>query len=134
MTLAFWAQIAASFLAILAIVWAARLMGLGGDVRIRDEAQARRLANEAVNGFVPVDVAVDRAGIGALLKDADGRHLLLRRHGVQFVGRLLDCHIEARLDRNFLTIGTGERLLPALTLDLGARAQIWAAGLRVIGA
>ncbi|MEQ1724956.1 MAG: hypothetical protein ABL882_03400 [Sphingopyxis sp.] len=126
------AQIGGSLVAILLISWAARSMGLGGDVRIRDEAQARRLANEAVDGFDPVDIVVDRAGIGALLKDAAGRHVLLRRHGAQFVGRVLDNHIEARLDRNFLTIGTGERLLPTLTLDFGTRAQVWAAGLRVL--
>lgn len=132
MTTAFLAQMAGSLLAILLIVWAAKAMGLGGDLRIRDEAQARRLANEAVDGFDPVDVALDRAGMGALLKDANGRHLLLRRHGVQFVGRLLNQHSKARLDRNFLTIGTDERLLPPLTLDLGPCAQVWATGLRVL--
>ncbi|MEQ1688598.1 MAG: hypothetical protein ABL874_08495 [Sphingopyxis sp.] len=133
MTWAALTQIGASLIAILVLGWVAKAMGLGGDVRIRDEAQARRLGHEAVDGFDPVDVAVDRAGIGALLKDAAGRHLLLRRHGAQFVGRLLGSRTEARLDRNFLTIGTGERLLPPLTLDLGERAQVWAAGLRVLG-
>jgi|CXWL01.1.fsa_nt_gi hypothetical protein len=126
------AQLGASIIAILFVAWLAKMMGLGGDVRIRDEEQARRLANEAVDGFNPAEVIVDRAGIGALLKDTAGRHLLLRRHGVQFVGRLLDKHTEARLDRNFLTIGTGERLLAPITLDLGERAQVWAVGLRVL--
>ena len=127
-------QIGGSLVAILIVAWLARLMGLGGDTRIRDDEQARRLANEAVDGFVAVDIAIDRAGIGALLKDANGRHMLLRRHGAQFVGRLLNHNAEARLDRNFLTVGTGERLLAPLTLDLGTRAQVWAVGFKALEA
>ncbi|MEK6542117.1 MAG: hypothetical protein AABZ45_08370 [Pseudomonadota bacterium] len=126
------AQLGASIIAILFIAWLAMLMGLGGDVRIGDEEQARRLANEAVDGFIPVEVGVDRAGMAALLKDVAGRHLLLRRHGNKFVGRLLDSRAHMRLDRNFLTIGTGERLLAPITLDLGQSAQIWASGMRVL--
>ena len=78
----------------------------------------------------PVEIAIDKAGMAALLRDADGRHLLVRRHGVQWVGRLLDHHNEARLDQNFLTVGTGEKTFGSVTLDLGARAPAWAAGLR----
>ena len=70
------------------------------------------------------------AGIGALLKDAGGRQMLIRRHGAGFVGRLLDRKVDARLDRNFLTIGTGEKTFGKVTLDLGEAAQYWAAGLR----
>jgi hypothetical protein len=105
-------------------------MGLGGDVRIRDEDHARQLAGEIVYGFEAVDVARDRAGIAALLIDAGGRQLLIRRHGAQFAGRLLDASIEARLDRNFLTIGTMEKSFGTTTLNLGPDAQYWASGLR----
>jgi hypothetical protein len=130
MTLAQVVQLAASIAAILFIAWLARRMGLGGDVRIRDAAHARVLAHEAVFGFEPVEIGIDRAGIAALMKDPAGRHLLIRRHGAQFAARLLDRHSESRLDRNFLTIGTGERLFGTITLDLGADAQNWASGLR----
>jgi hypothetical protein len=123
-------QLGASLLAILALAWLARWLDLGGDIRIRDEDQARQLANEAVFGFDPVNIVIDRAGIGALLKDAEGRQMLLRRHGAQFVGRLLDANIEARLDQNFLTIGTGEKSFGQITLNLGDQAQYWAAGMR----
>jgi hypothetical protein len=123
-------QLGASLVAILALAWLARWLDLGGDIRIRDEDQARQLANDAVFGFDPVDIVIDRAGIGALLKDAKGRQMLLRRHGAQFVGRLLDANIEARLDQNFLTIGTGEASFGQITLNLGEKAQYWAAGLR----
>ena len=84
------AKLGGSILAIFFVYWLVKRMGLGGDIRIRDEAHARQLADEALCGFDPVDIVLDRAGIAALLRDAEGRHMLVRRHGVQFVGRLLD--------------------------------------------
>jgi hypothetical protein len=126
-------QVGASLLAILALAWLTRRMGLGTDVRIRDESQARALARSAVAGFEPADLALDRAGIGALLRDPAGRVMLLRRHGAHFVARLLDNHADARLDHNFLTIGSGEKTFGTVTLDLGAQAQIWASSLRRLG-
>lgn len=123
-------QLAGSIVAILFLAWLAHRLGLGGDLRIRDEAHARALADEVYCGFNAVDVAIDRAGIAALLKDAQGRHLLIRRHGAFFAGRLLDSHSESRLHQNFLTIGTGEKTFGKITLNLGAEAQHWASGLR----
>ena len=123
-------KLGGSLVAILGLAWLAKLLNLGGDLRIRDEAHAREIANEAVYGFDATDVVIDRAGMGALLRDAQGRQMLLKRHGAGFVGRLLDSHIEARLDQNFLTIGTGERTFGTITLNLGDAAQYWAAGLR----
>lgn len=123
-------KLAGSLAAILFIAWLARHWQLGGDVRIRSVDQARAIADEILCGFEPVDVAIDRAGIGALLRDKDGRHLLIRRHGAQWAGRVLDQYGDTRLDHNFLTVGSGEKLFGAVTLDLGADAQNWAAGLR----
>jgi hypothetical protein len=124
------AKLGGSIVAVLFIAWLCRRMGLGGDVRIRSEERARELAEQAVCGYEPVEIILDRAGIGALMKDAHGRHLLLRRHGAQFVGRILDRHSESRLDQNFLTIGTAEKSFGKVTLNLGPEAQQWAAGLR----
>ena len=124
------AKLGGSIVAILLLAWTAKRMGLGGDVRIRDNDHARRLAQEAICGFQPTDIVLDRAGIGALMKDASGRHLLIRRHGAQFAGRLLDEHSDSRLDQNFLTIGTDEKAFGKVTLNLGTEAQYWAAGLR----
>ena len=123
-------KLAGSIAAILFIAWLARFWKLGGDVRIRSEEQAREIAREAFCGFEPVEIAIDKAGIAALMRDANGRHLLVRRHGVQWAGRLLDHHNEARLDQNFLTVGTGEKSFGSVTLNLGAQASHWAAGLR----
>jgi hypothetical protein len=124
------AKLGASIIAILLLAWTAKRMGLGGDVRIRDEAHARELAEEAICGFEPVDIILDKARVAALMKDASGRHLLIRRHGAQFAARLLDRHSDSRLDQNFLTIGTGEKTFGKITLNLGPDAQYWAAGLR----
>jgi len=126
-------QAGASLLAILALAWLARRLDLGADVRIRDEAEARQLAAEALCGFEAEDLALDRAGIGALLRDRMGRVMLLKRHGAHFAARLLDSHSHARLDRNFLTIGSGESTFGKVTLDLGDKAQVWASSLRRLG-
>lgn len=123
-------QLGISLAAVLFVAAIAWWLKLGGDARIRNEEQARMLADQAVCGFRPVAVTLDRAGIGALLRDADGRQMLIRRNGAHFVGRLLDRNVVARLDRNFLTIGTGERTFGTITLDLGPDAQYWASGLR----
>ena len=126
-------QFGGSLAAILALAWLARRLGLGGDPRLRDPDEARRLAGEALCGFEAQEVALDRAGVGALLRDSAGRIMLLRRHGVHWVARLLDSHAGVRLDRSFMTIATGDRTFGTITLDLGDRAQAWASSLRRIG-
>lgn len=123
-------QFGGSLLAILALAWLAHRLGLGGESRIRDEAHLRELAEEALCGFAPVELAIDRAGLGALARDAEGRVMLLRRHGAHFASRLLDSHLHVRLDRNLLEVGTGEPRFGRTTLDLGEQAPAWAASLR----
>ncbi len=126
-------QLAGSVLGVLLLAFVCKKLGLGEDVRIGSEDEARRLAAEALCGFEATDLALDRAGIGALLRDGQGRVMLLRRHGAHFAARLLDSHAFARLDRNFLTIGTGEDSFGRVTLDLGDKAQVWASSLRHVG-
>lgn len=126
-------QAVLSLLAILAIYAVARALGLGSDVRIRDEAHARELAEEAICGFRPVEVALDRARIGALLRDGSGRVLLIRRHGAHFAARLLTTHAGVQLDRHFLILSTDDPRFGMITLDLGPQAQVWASSLRRLG-
>lgn len=125
-------QLAGSLIAILALAWLAHRLGLGGDARIRSEDEARALAEEAIHGFAPTEIAIDKAGMGALCRDAQGRVLLLRRHGSHWASRLLDSHANARLDRTFLTLATADRRFGGVTFDLGDKAAIWAASLRRI--
>lgn len=126
------AQLAVSLVAVFLVAWLAS--GLGGDRRIRSEDEARKLADEAITGFAARELAIDRAGYGALLRDAEGRVLLLRRHGAHFAARLLDNHAGARLDRNFLTLTTSDPHFGSVTFDLGAKAQEWAGSFRRLGA
>ena len=127
-------QIGGSLVAILLLAWLAHRLGLGGDIRIRSEEQARELAEEAIYGFDAEDIAIDRAGMGALVRARDGRVMLLRRHGTHFASRLLDSHAHARLDQGFLTLATSDRTFGSVTFDLGQKAGEWAASLRRIGA
>lgn len=126
-------QLAGSLVAILALAWLARKLGLGGDPRIRGEDHARALADEALCGFDARQTCVDRAGIGALLRDADDRVLLIRQHGSHFAARQLSSHAGVRLDGRFLTIATDDKRFGTVTLDLGDQAQVWAASLRRLG-
>lgn len=123
-------QFGGSLLAILLLAGIAWKLRLGGDTRIRDEAHLRELADEALCGFDPVEIALDKAGLAALARDADGRVMLLRRHGAHFASRLLDGHAHVRLDRQFLVVGTSDRRFGEITLDLGDDAPAWAASLR----
>lgn len=117
-------QFAGSVLAVLLLVIVAWRLRLGGDPRIADEADARELADNALCGFDAVDVALDCAGRGALLRDAEGRIILLAPHGNRFVGRLLDAGARARIDGERLVITAGERRLAPAALEL-ADAAAW---------
>ena len=119
---------------VLALYGFARMLGLGGDVRIEDADHAAHLAQAAVPGFAAAQITLDRARIGALVRDDAGRVLLIRRHGARFVGTELTSHAGIRLDRHNLTLETGDRRFGTLTIDLGADAQIWAASLRRLSA
>jgi hypothetical protein len=124
-----WLLPAGSLIAVLLLALASKWMGLGGDVRLDHEA-AVGLAR--ADGFTPADIIIDSAGIAALVRDGGGRHMLIRRHGVNFVTRVLRAPLDARLDQKLLTIGTGEAMFGRITLDLGDKAAIWAAGLRQV--
>lgn len=127
------AQLGVSLAAILLLAWIARKLRLGEDVRIAGEEHARRLAEEAICGFAAKDLALDRAGIVCAAARHPWPGVPLRRHGAHFAARLLHSHAFARLDRNLLTIGTGEQTFGTITLDLGDQAQVWASSLRRLG-
>ncbi len=126
-------QLMGSLLAILLVYALVRALRLGEDVRLTGEAEALALAEAAQCGFAPVEVALDRARIGALLRNAAGEVMLIRRHGARFAARLLTTHAGVRLDRSFITVSTDDPHFGSVTLDLGEKAQVWAASLRRLG-
>ncbi len=118
-----WIVAGGSLAAVLLLAAMARLLKLGGDPRIADTDAALELARQAQ--FEPTDIVIDRAGVGALAQDAQGRFLLIRRHGAHFVGEPLSSTASGRLDQRFLVLGK-------TVLDLGDAAPIWAARLRTL--
>lgn len=130
MTAAVWIQLGASLVTVLFIAWLVRRIGLGADPRIADAAQAIRLAEEAEAGFRGVEVARDRAGFAAIVRNAEGRMMLVRAHGNHFAARPMDASVEGRLDKDFLTLTTPERTFGSVTLQLGKEAGMWASRMR----
>jgi hypothetical protein len=82
-------QTAGSLVAILALAGLAWLLRLGSAPRLADHADVIRAAREVADGFTPVATACDAEGAGALARDAEGRLMLIRRHGNRFAGRML---------------------------------------------
>lgn len=122
-------KLAASLLAILALAWTARRLGLGAAPRLRDESSARAAIEAALPGFVPAVLALDSEGRGALARDADGRVLLLRAHGAHFVARLLPPGASAIVDGGDLVVDPGERRFGRARLTL-ADPSLWTDAIR----
>jgi hypothetical protein len=116
--------LAGSLGGVLALAGIAYWLDLGGDARI-DRDGAVRLAEE--QGFDVADVALDRAGLAALVRNESNAFMLIRRHGAHFVAHPVRDAGNARLDHRFLSLGK-------VTLDLGDQAGIWAASLRRLSA
>lgn len=132
MTIAELIQLGASLVAVLFVAWLVGKMGLGADPRIADAEHAIRLAEEAEAGFRGVDVARDRAGFAAIVRNAEGRMMLVRAHGNHFAARPVDRQVMGRLDKDFLTLTPPERTFGSVTLQLGKDAGMWAARMREI--
>ena len=122
-----------SVLAVLGIAGLTRWLGLGaGYERIRDEAHAIALADQAECGFDGVAADIDTAGFGAIVRNRAGAMMLVRAHGNRFVGRRITRDFTARLDRSRLWLDSGERRFGGVHLDFGQRAGAVAAGLRKV--
>lgn len=130
MTAAELIQTGVSLVAVLFVAWLVKTIGLGADPRIADADHAIRLAEEAEAGFGGVEVARDRAGFAALVRNGEGRLLLVRAHGNHFAARPVDAGVVARLDKNFLVLTTPDRTFGSVTLQLGKEAGMWASRMR----
>src|SRR3546814_15003549 len=79
-------------------------MGLGADPRITDAAHAIRLADEAETGFDGVEVARDRAGFAAIVRNGEGRMMLIRAHANHFAARAVDASVIGLLANAYLPL------------------------------
>ncbi len=111
-------QFVGSLAAIVALAALAWWLKLGAPRRIESEADARREASEAADGYEPVEIALDRAGRAALLRDRAGQILLLRQHGTHFAGRVLTPAARARIDSGALLVDTAEKRYGQVRLEL----------------
>ncbi|MEP3422758.1 MAG: hypothetical protein ABJN35_13550 [Erythrobacter sp.] len=118
-------QFGVSLIAILALVALARAMRLGGNAVLQDDAAVQTAANEVEDGFRSVRVSITRDKTAALAKDADGRIMLIKRHGNQFAGRVLTKTASVREEVDGLVVESGEARFGAVRLTLNDAAS-WA--------
>ncbi|WP_017664994.1 hypothetical protein [Porphyrobacter sp. AAP82] len=131
-------QTAGSLVAILALAGLAWWLKLGGTPRLDSAATVARAAGEVEDGFAPVTSACDAAGAAALARDAQGRIMVIKRHGNRFAGRVLGPGAAARIWRDpgdiALEVDPGEPRFGKVVLTL-PDAEAWAAAInRVNGA
>jgi len=80
-------QTAGSLVAILALAGLAWWLKLGGAPQFDSAEDVRRAAAEVEDGFDPVAIALNVEA--ALARDAQGRIMVIKRHGNRFAGRVL---------------------------------------------
>ena len=129
-------QFGGSLLAIFAVALLVHRLRLGGDKRIRDEAHARDLAGEVVDGFEATEIAVDSEGRAAIMRDANGQIMIVKMHGSKAAGRILGTGASARLwddrGKQSLQVQSGEHWFGKLFLDI-ADHSAWKQAVDSIG-
>jgi hypothetical protein len=125
-------QTLGSLVAILLLAGLAILLKLGGSPRLANQEDVRRAAGEAVDGFEPIECAAAADGAAALAADAQGRIMLIKRHGNRFAGRILTAHASTRLRGDKLEIDCGERRFGSVMLAIEDPAS-WQARTDAIG-
>lgn len=106
-------QTAGSLIAVLVLAGLAWWMGLGGAPLLRDIETVHRVAAEIDDGFDSGTCALSQDQTAALVRDAGGRMMVIRRHGNRFAGRILGPRARAHLRHD-----TGQ---PAIEIDVGER-------------
>lgn len=114
-----------SLFGIVTLMLLARALGFARAPQLVDGAAARRLAADALAGFLPGDVALTTDRRAALVAGADGRVALVRPFGDRWVVRVAN-GATAQVDGGRLRLTLPEPMFPASDLDLGSSAQIWA--------
>jgi hypothetical protein len=93
-------QTAGSLVAILALAGLAWWLRLGGSPTLDNDEAVRQVASEVEDGFNPVSIACASNGVAALARDANGRIMVIKRHGNRFAGRVLGTGAQARIWRD----------------------------------
>jgi len=118
-------QLAASFAAVLLLVWVVHWAGFSRAARLAGEYEARELASLTPGGFTATRVALDRDGKGAIATDAAGRLVLLRADGGQFLPELVPVDaLSADGDSLRIALNAADR---TVILNIGPDAAGWPA-------
>lgn len=129
-------QFLGSLVAIVALAGIASWLGLGGRPKLDDDDGVRHAAGEAVFGYEPVAIARDLEGRGVIMRDANGRVLLLKPHGNRFAGRILTSAARARvwsdLGKTSLEVDCGERRFGTVHLEI-EQPEAWADAINRLG-
>jgi len=102
-------QFIGSLLAIGILTMIAHLLKLGPAPKLVSEQDARRAADQVHGGFRAVDISIDQAGNGAILRSADGQIMLLRPHRSHFAGRILPRDARLNVSEDTLIIDSAEK-------------------------
>ena len=123
-------QTLGSLLASLALAGLAWWLKLGGSPTLASDDDVRRAAGEVEDGFDPVAIARDTDGVAAIARDAQGRVMVIKRHGNRFAGRVLDADAKATLNidlgETVLVVRTGQTLFGDIYLAVDD-PQAWVA-------
>lgn len=111
-------QFGGSLIAIFALYALARALKLGGKPKLADEESVRFAAGEVEDGFVAERIAVTRQGAAALASDALGRIMLIKRHGNQFAGRILDSEAQVQEEVDAIVVDCGDTRFGKVRLSL----------------
>lgn len=117
-------QFLVSLVAILALYGLARALRLGGKPKLTDDASVRFAAGEVEDGFVSDKVAISRRGEAALARDANGRIMLIKRHGNRFAGRILDENARVHEEVDAIIVDPGDAWFGSVRLSLN-EPGIW---------
>lgn len=111
-------QSGGSLIAILTLYGLARWLGLGGSPSLKDTALLAAVADEVDTGFTIEQAAVDRGGASALVKHADGRIMVIKRHGNRYAGRILGKGAKVREEVDGILIDCGEARFGTVRLSI----------------
>lgn len=111
------ALLGGSLAAILLLALAARWLRLGG-ARLADQQEARDVAEATYADFEADRVWLDSDGASAVVAGQDGSHVVVRRHGANFIARKLARPAQAEARGPVVIIASGERLLKPFVITL----------------
>lgn len=118
-------QFGGSLVAILVVAALVAVMKLGGKPTLKNEAEVGVAAGEVEYGFDAARSSITRGGNAALARDADGRIMVIKRHGNKFVGRILTPSAKVQEEVDGLTVDPGESQFGSVRLSL-YDASYWA--------